>query len=78
MKTYLYRASKFEVYHHFSGLSFITEVSFWRPLKTIISCDLFIKIIIIIIINFFRRVFSECTEVITIPLIPLETIFPVE
>ena len=29
---------KFEVYHHFSGLSFIVEVNFWRPP----SCDLFI------------------------------------
>ena len=32
----------FEVYHHFSGLSFIAEVNFWRPLKTVVSCDLFI------------------------------------
>ena len=53
---------KFEVYHHFSDLSFIAEVNFWRPLKTVVSCDFFI--IIIIIINFFRRVFSECTEAI--------------
>ena len=51
---------KFEVYHHFSGLSFIAEVNFWRPPKTVVSCDLFINIIIIII-NFFRRVFSEYT-----------------
>ena len=47
------------------------EVSFWRPLKTVISCDLFIIITIIIIIlniiNFFRRVFSECTEAIIFP-----------
>ena len=62
---------KFEVYHHFSGLSFLAKVSFWRPLKTFISCDLFIIIIIIIIfINFFRWVFSECTEAITTSLIP--------
>ena len=53
MKTYLYRAS------NFSGLCFIEEVNFWRPPKTIVSCDLFI--IIIIIINFFRRVLSECS-----------------
>ena len=33
MKTYLNRASQFEVYHHFSGLSFIAEVNFWRPAK---------------------------------------------
>ena len=32
---------KFEVYHHFSGLSFIVEVNFWHPLITVVSCDLF-------------------------------------
>ena len=69
MNTYLYRAS-FEVYHHFSGLSFRAEVNFWLPLKTVASCDLFI---IIIIINFFRRVFSECTKAIAASLIPLDT-----
>ena len=37
----------FEVYHHFSGLSFVAEVNFWRPLKTVVSCNLFIIIIII-------------------------------
>ena len=42
MKTYLCRA---EDYHHFSGLSFIVEVSFWRLLKTVVSCNLFIIII---------------------------------
>ena len=42
METYQYIA--FEVYHHFSGLSFIAEVDFWRPLKTVVSCDLFIMI----------------------------------
>ena len=31
-----------------------------------------------IFINFFRQVFSECTEAITTSLIPLETILPVE
>ena len=51
-------------YHHFSGLSFIVEVNFWRPPKPVNSCDLFIPIIIIIIIIFFRQVFSECTEAI--------------
>ena len=40
MKTYLYRASNL---HHFSDLSLITEVNFWRPLKTVNSCDLFIR-----------------------------------
>ena len=34
--------------------------------------------IIITIINFFKWVFSECTEVITTSLIPLETILPEE
>ena len=47
MKTYLYRASNLkstiEIYHHFSGLSFIAEVNFWRPPKTIIFCDKFIR-----------------------------------
>ena len=66
---------KFEVYHNFSGLSFIAEVNFWRLLKTVISCDLFIYIIIIIIIiHFFRQVFSEYTEAITTSLIPLNTV----
>ena len=32
------------VYHHFSGLSFISEVNFWHPLKTVIYCDFFIII----------------------------------
>ena len=43
MKTYLYRASNLKVYYHFSGLTFIAEVNFWRPLKTVVSCDLFIR-----------------------------------
>ena len=52
---------KFEVYRHFSGLSFKAEVNFWHPTKTVVSCDFFI-IIIIIIQHFFIRVFSEHTE----------------
>ena len=40
MKTYVYRASN--VYHHFSGLCFIVKVNFWRPTKTIVSCDKYI------------------------------------
>ena len=32
-------------------LSFISEVNFWRPLKTVVSCDLFI-------INNNQRVFT--------------------
>ena len=69
---------KFEVYYHFSGLCFIAEVNFWRPPKTVVSCDLFIIkiIIIIIIIHFFIRVFSEFTEAITTSLIPIDTILP--
>ena len=65
MMSYMYRASNLKSTLT-SGFSFIAEVNFWRPLKTIISCDLFIIIIIVIIfiiINFFRRVFSEYTEV---------------
>ena len=63
-----------EVYHHFSGLSFIAEVNFWSPPKTIVSCDIFI--IIINIINFFRRVFSKYTEAVTTFLIPIDAILP--
>ena len=37
MKIYLYRASNLK-----SSLSFMVEVSFWRPLKNIASCDLFV------------------------------------
>ena len=62
--------------HQFSSLIFIAKVNFWRPPKTAVSCDKFIVIIIIIIINFFRRVFSECTEAIATSLIPLVTNFP--
>ena len=51
----------------------MAEVNFWHLLKTIVSCDLFI---IIIIINFFRRVFSEFTEANATSLIPLDTILP--
>ena len=65
---------KFEVSHHFSGLSFIAEVNFWHPPKKNVSCDKFIMIIIVI--YFFRRVFSECTEAIATSLIPLVTNFP--
>ena len=50
------------------------EVSFWRPLKTVVCCDFLI--IIVIIINFFRLVFSECTKAIATSLIPLDTILP--
>ena len=73
MKTYLYRASNL-VYHHFSDLIFLAEVNFWRTLKTVVSCDLFI--IIIIIINFFRRVFSEYTGANATSLIPIDTVLP--
>ena len=34
---------KFEVYHPFSGLSFIAEVKFWHPPKTVISSNKFIS-----------------------------------
>ena len=71
MKTY--QSIKFEVYHHFSGLCFIVEDNFWHPPRSVISCD---SSIIIIIINFFRRVFSEYTEANATSLIPLDTILP--
>ena len=55
----------------------MAEVSSWRPLKTIVSCDIFIIIIIIIIIiQFFGRVFSECTEANATSLILLDNILP--
>ena len=79
MKTYRYRVSNFEVYHHFFGLSFIAEVNFWCPPKTVVSCDLFIIIIItiiFIIINFFRWVFSEYIETNATSLVPLDTTLP--
>ena len=69
-----YRASNFEVYHHFSGLSFIAEVNFWRLSKTAVSCDLLI--IIIIIKHFFRWVFSEYTKAKSTSLLQLVTILP--
>ena len=72
--TYYFNILFFAVYHHFSGLGFIAELNFWCPPKTVTSCNKF-KIIIIIII-FFRRVFSECTEAIATSLIQLVTNFP--
>ena len=73
MKTYLYRASNLKSTITFLALvNFIVVVNFWRPPKTVISCDLFI----IIIINFFGRVFSEYTEAVTTSLIPIDAIFP--
>ena len=42
----------------------------------IIRIIIIIIIIIFIIINFFRRVFSECTEALATSLMPLETIPP--
>ena len=72
MKTYLYRTSNLKSTITFFCFSFIVEVSFWRPLKTVVSCDLFIIIIIIFII-FFRWVFSEYTEANATSLIPLDS-----
>ena len=42
MKIYLYRASTLKYTVTFWTL-FIAEVNFWRPPKTIISCDKFIR-----------------------------------
>ena len=72
MKTYLYSASNLKSTITFFKLSLIAEVNFWCPPKTVVSCDLFI----IIIINFFRRVFSEYTEAVTTSLIPIDAILP--
>ena len=76
MKTYLYRASNYK-----PTITFLALVSsgsqFLAPVKTVISCDLFINVIvIIIIIHFFRQVFSECTNAIATSLILLDTILP--
>ena len=72
METYLYRATNLK-----STMTFLAaEVNFWRPCKTVVSCDKFINIIIIIIINFFRRVFSVYTEAVTTSLIPIDAIPP--
>ena len=70
MKTYLYRASNLKT--TITGLSFIMEVNFWCPPKTVVFCDLFK----IIIINFFRRVFSEYTEAVSTSLILIDAILP--
>ena len=71
MKTYPYRASNLK-----STITFLALVhsgsQFWHPPKTIVSCDLFI----IIIINFFRWVFYEYTEAVTTSLIPIDAILP--
>ena len=59
----------------------MAEVTFWHLLKTVVS----LRFIhnnnhnhnhFIIIINFFKRVFSECTKAITTSLIPLEILLP--
>ena len=68
MKTYLYRTSNLKSTINFLPL-FHSGRHFWRPPKTVDSCDLFI-----ININFFRRVFSEYTEAVTTSLI--DTILP--
>ena len=66
------KSIKFEVYHQFSGLCFIAEVKFLAPVKNsrflrfIPNILIIIMIIFIIIINFFRRVFSEYTEAVNI------------
>ena len=75
MKTYLYRSSNLK-----STITFLasvsSEVNYWCPPQTVVSCDLFIILIIaIIIINFFRRVFSECTEANATSLIQLDLCF---
>ena len=62
MKIYLYRAPNLK-YNIFSGLQFHGGSRFLATSKTVVSCDLFI-IVKIIVINFFRWVFSECTEAI--------------
>ena len=71
MKIYLLHT---EVYHHFSGLSLVEKVNSGARQK--LSFFAIYLFIIVIIISFFRRVFSECTEAITTSLIPLDIILP--
>ena len=70
--TFLLTQLQEALYNHFPGLCFIAEVNFWCLPKTVVSCDSFIIIVIII---FFRQVFSESTEAITTSFIPLVTNF---
>ena len=66
--------------HHIRSLpslfwpQFHGRSQFLATAKIVISCDFFI--IIIIMMNFFRWVFSECHEAIATSLILLETILP--
>ena len=75
MKTYLYRASNLSLPSLFwllfhSGSQFLVPAKNHRFLRFIHTNN------IIIIIIFFRRVFSECTETIATSLIPQVTNFP--
>ena len=72
MKTYLYRASNLKSNNAFLA-SIHSGVNFWHPPKKVVSSNLFIMLIII---NFFRRVFSEYTEAVTTSLIQLDIILP--
>ena len=70
--TFLLTQLQEALYNHFPGLCFIAEVNFWCLPKTVVSCDSFIIIVIII---FFRQVFSESTEAIATSFLPLVTNF---
>ena len=76
MKAYLYRASNMK-----STITFLVLVSysgsqFLAHTKNVVSCNLFIILIIIITIPFFGRVVLECTKAIATSHIPLDNILP--
>ena len=73
MKTYLYRASNFK-----STITFWPQFHGGSQFLATAKNLFFLVIYSIIFINFFRRVFSECTEVIPTSLIPLDTIYSEE
>ena len=83
MKTLLYRASNlkhtitFLAFNIHSGSQFLAPMKNHRFLQYLFIIIIIIIIIIIfIIINFFIRVFSDYTEVVTTSLIPLDAIRP--
>ena len=71
MKTYVYRASNLKSTITFLPL-FHSGSQFLAPVKN----RRFLRFIFIIIINFFRRVFSKYTEAVTTSLIPIDAILP--
>ena len=73
METYLYRASNLKSTITFPALA-SCGFQFLAPAKNHHFLRLFM--LIIIIIKFFRRVFSEYTEAVTTSLMPIHAILP--